>query len=381
MSNPTRIFFAGDFCSKPSTQHLTLSDELRDKMRMCHLRVCNFEFPLRPEDSKGKNYQNDDAPLFLKNAGFDLFTLANNHTFDCGEEGFTKTRNALNGNICGAGTYEEATRVKVLRVKDTHGDEKKIGFLSVCYAAKHGVFDELSAHEGLGCAYLNDLAINHIILQAKNEVDYLIVLPHDGMEYVDIPMPDTIARYRDLIDYGADAIIGTHPHCPQGWETYHGKPIFYSLGNLFFNSKTVVDTHTHKPHWYEGLCVILTLSEQEIGFEILNTLNIGNHTIAIDNSEEREQHNRQICQYLSDKKLYNQYLKEHVFEILKKEDFRILDASVHRKPFHKTLSIWLHRLGHLITGRRHVNDEKMVALLKNDARRKALLQMLSGFSN
>lgn len=371
MSNPTRIFFAGDFCSKPSTQHLTLSDELRDKMRMCHLRVCNFEFPLRPEDSKGKNYQNDDAPLFLKNAGFDLFTLANNHTFDCGERGFEKTRDALEGSICGAGTFEEAYHPKIMEINGV-----KIAFLSLCYAAKNGVFDEFSDKSRLGCAYLNDLSVNHIILRTKKEVDYLIVLPHDGMEYVDIPMPDTIARYRDLIDYGADAVIGTHPHCPQGWETYHGKPIFYSLGNFFFNSKTVVDTHTHKPHWYEGLCVILTLSEQEIGFEILNTLNIGNRTIAIDNSEEREQHNRQICQYLSDKNLYNQYLKEHVFEILKKEDFRILDASVHRKPFHKTLSIWLHRLGHLITGRRHVNDEKMVALLKNDARRKALLQMM-----
>lgn len=373
MSNPIRIFFAGDFCSKPSTQHLNISDELRAQMHTCHLRVCNFEFPLRPVGCKAKNYQNDDASIFLKNVEFDLFTLANNHTFDCGEEGFIKTRDALNGKICGAGTVEEAYQPKIIEINGL-----KIAFLSLSYAAKNGVFDEFSDKSRLGCAYLNDLSVNHIILQTRKVVDYLIVLPHDGMEYVDIPMPDTIARYRDLIDYGADAIIGTHPHCPQGWEIYHGKPIFYSLGNFFFNSKEQVDTHTDKPHWYEGLCVILTLSEQEVGFEILNTRNVGNRSIVMDNSEIRKLHNRQICQYLSDKNLYNQYLKEHVFEILKREDFRILDASAHRKPFHKTLSIWLHRLGHLITGRRHVNDEKMVTLWKNDARRKVLLQMMAG---
>ncbi|MBR5352415.1 MAG: CapA family protein [Bacteroidales bacterium] len=68
-------------------------------------------------------------------------------------------------------------------------------------------------------------------------MDYLFVLPHDGIEYVDAPMPETIARYRDFIDYGADGIFGAHLHCPQGWEEYKGRPIFYSLGNFFFNSK------------------------------------------------------------------------------------------------------------------------------------------------
>lgn len=371
MSNAVRIFFAGDFCSKPSTAHLVVDEQLRESIRACDIRVCNFEFPLQPENFRGKNFQHDDAPDFLKNLGFNLFTLANNHTFDCGNLGFQKTRNALNGNVCGAGTYDEAREVKILEVNGL-----KIGFLSVCYAAKQGVFDDLSNKEGLGCAYLNDLSINHIILQAKQQIDYLIVLPHDGMEYVDIPMPDTIARYRDLIDYGADAVIGTHPHCPQGWETYKDKPIFYSLGNLFFNSKTIVDTHTDKPHWYEGLCVILTLDNEHISYEIINTQNVDNKSIIIDNRAKREDDNQQLCQYLKDEDAYHHYLSEHVFSIIKEEDFRILDASSHRKPFHKTLSIWMHRLGHLLTGRRNANDAKMVALLKNDARRKILLQML-----
>ena len=42
----------------------------------------------------------------------------------------------------------------------------------------------------------------------------------------------------NFLMYGADGVIGTHPHCPQGWETYKGKPIFYSLGNWSFGGNT-----------------------------------------------------------------------------------------------------------------------------------------------
>ena len=63
-------------------------------------------------------------------------------------------------------------------------------------------------------------------------------------------------------EYGADGVIGTHPHCPQGWETYKGKPVFYSLGNLLFNSKDGYDYRaTNRPHWYEGLCVLMSITD------------------------------------------------------------------------------------------------------------------------
>ena len=39
----------------------------------------------------------------------------------------------------------------------------------------------------------------------------------------------------ELIDYGADVVIGSHPHVTQGVEMYNGKPIFYSLGNFIFD--------------------------------------------------------------------------------------------------------------------------------------------------
>ena len=293
-----QIFFAGDFCSKPSTSRISVSEELRSLIQSCDLKVINFEVPLKPEiemphQKRERFFQNDDVPGFLKDMGFNLFQMANNHAFDWGEAGFLKTREALGDAAFGVGTYDEAYQVKIVEVKGL-----RIGFMALSFAAYTGVFDDATNHDGLGCAYINDLRVNHDIIEAKKNVDYLFVLPHDGIEYIDVPLQETMARYRDFIDYGADGVIGTHPHCPQGWETYKGKPIFYSLGNFLFNSKENYDYRaTNRPHWYEGLCIVMTISDDGLKWEIINTRNIDNVEITLDETEARTQHNNRICSY------------------------------------------------------------------------------------
>ena len=86
-NNKIRLLFAGDFCSKPSTSFITPSDELKELLSSCDCRIVNFEVPLKPdiklpERRTERFFQNDDTPDFLRNLGFDLFTIANNHTFD-----------------------------------------------------------------------------------------------------------------------------------------------------------------------------------------------------------------------------------------------------------------------------------------------------------
>ena len=309
MNNTVNLFFAGDFCSKPSTTNINVSNELRDIIQSCEIKVVNFEVPLKPNitlphQQYERFWQNDDVPGFLKDLGFNLFSIANNHAFDWGVEGFKKTKAALGEASFGAGTYDEAYRIKVCEINGI-----KIGFLALSYAAYTGVFDDVLHHEGLGCAYINDLRVNHDIMEAKKKVNYLFVLPHDGIEYIDIPLPETIARYRDFIDYGADGVIGSHPHCPQGWEEYKGKPIFYSLGNFFFNSKNTPDFRADKPHWYEGLCVKLELSTGVIHFQIINTRNLDNKQIVIDKGEDRKNIDQQLCTYLVDSQAYESYCR------------------------------------------------------------------------
>ena len=370
-----KIFFAGDFCSKPSTTNIVVSEELKGLIQSCDLSVVNFEVPLKPDidlpsQKRERFFQNDDAPDFLRGLGFNLFSVANNHAFDWGVEGFKKTKNALGDDAFGAGNYEEAYQIKVVEVNGI-----KIGFMSLSFAAYTGVFDDVMNHEGLGCAYINDLRVNHDIIEAKKQVDYLFVLPHDGIEYIDVPLPETIARYRDFIDYGADGVIGTHPHCPQGWETYKGKPIFYSLGNFLFNSKEGYDYRAHnRPHWYEGLCGIMTITDGTLMWEIVNTRNVDNVGIEIDTDEERNKHNECICNYLKDKKAYKEYLTP----IMKKQatsDLVIMQRAFQPQGIKEALKALRTAVARRIHHQPAPSNVELWYMLKNDLKRNRLIRL------
>lgn len=371
-----RIFFCGDFCSTPSTMPIKVSEELKDTINSCDIRVCNFEVPLKPNGinpKKARYYQNDDAPAFLERIGFNLFSFANNHVFDYGWEGYQKTISAFKEAPFGSGTYDEAYRVKTVEVEG-----KKIGFMALSFAARFGVFNDVTRHDGYGSAYIYDLQVNHIIMQAKQEVDYLFILPHDGIEYVDIPTPEIIARYRDFIDYGADAVIGTHPHCPQGWETYKGKPIFYSLGNFLFNSKQDYAYRAwNRPHWYEGLCVCVIIDVNgTITYKTINTRNVDNIGLIIDHDPSREKHNQNLCLYLQDPKAYNDCFESQIKEKIFTETLPVLDTIIHNATAKLTYKALLRYYKNKLLKRKNKTDECLQRTLKHDSLRSALLRSL-----
>ena len=370
-----KIFFAGDFCSKPSTSLITVSDELRDLIQSCDLKVVDFEVPLKPDIELPPRrferfWQNDDVPVFLKDLGFNVFSMGNNHTFDWGEEGFKKTKAALGDASFGAGSYDEAYKVKVCEVNGV-----KIGFLAVVYAAHFGVFNDVLHHQGLGCAYINDLRVNHVIIEAKKHVDYLFIMPHDGIEYIDVPLPEVMARYRDFIDYGADAVIGAHPHCPQGWEEYKGKPIFYSLGNFFFNSKEDTSYRAwNRPHWYEGLCLLMELCDNQISYDVINTRNIDNESLIIDDSQNRYEHNKKICEYLKDKVSYLSCLNEQCQRLTNIQEMPIIDNTMHPTSLKSYTRMAIKNWLSIFKKQNISNDISLHALLQNDTRRNVLLR-------
>lgn len=365
-----KLFFCGDFCSKPSTHPITVSDELRQLIQSCEIKVVNFEVPLKPDvamppQRRERFYQHDDTPNFLRELGFNVFSLANNHTFDWGEEGFRKTKSALGDAAFGAGSYEEALTAKVMEVQGL-----KIGFLGFTFAAYTGVFDDVLQHEGLGCAYINDLRVNHAIMQAKKDVDYLFILPHDGIEYIDIPMPETIARYRDFIDYGADGVIGSHPHCPQGWETYKGKPIFYSLGNFLFNSKENYDYRaTNRPHWYEGLGVVLNIDDMNMTWDVVSTKNVGNLSIDIDHDEKRIAHHEKLCNYMHDKEAYTECFNQICVKQVYGKEMKIIDHTFHSSTLVECTKLLIKDWIYKIIGKDFTNDYPLMRLLTHDGRK------------
>lgn len=371
-----RLFFAGDFCSKPTTSYITASDELKELIQSCDLRVVNFEVPLKPDvtlppQQYPRFWQNDDAPDFLRDLGFNLFSIANNHAFDWGDEGFKKTKIALGDQSFGAGTYDEAYTVKVCEVNGI-----KIGFLALSYAAYIGVFDDVLHQDGLGCAYINDLRVNHDIMEAKKTVDYLFVLPHDGIEYIDVPLPETIARYRDFIDYGADGVIASHPHCPQGWEEYKGKPIFYSLGNFFFNCHEDTQYRKGTPYWYEGMCVMMELCNGTISYDVINTQNFEYKALVIDSRLERDEHNREVCEYLKNKKLYLEYLSEQCMTLSNLQEMPIIDRTIHPDSLKSYTKLALKNWIKVFRKQEISNDFALKTLLRNDTRRNVLMRML-----
>ena len=96
--------------------------------------------------------------------------------------------------------------------------------------------DFISAYFPLprGISYGGTMARRLESLLCSSRAERRVVNLHWGYEHTDVPAPFQRALARRLVDAGADVIIGHHPHVPQGWETYRGATIFYSLGNFNF---------------------------------------------------------------------------------------------------------------------------------------------------
>lgn len=296
--NSIRLLFCGDFVSE-YPEKIEIADDFKILLDNCDVNCLNFEAPLpigNPIAIKGTAVlpQSLESPVWCEKQGFNLISLANNHMGDYGQEALKATMKAFkSATLVGAGSWEEAFAVKVMKIKDL-----KVGFLSLAQCEFGILNDNWVDSDALGCAWVNHQKVNTIIKEAKKTVDILIVMSHAGVEFFDFPLPEWRDRYKEFIDCGADAIIGGHPHVPQGWEIYKEKPIFYSLGNFYFEYK--ID----KPHWNNGLVVILDIDEnKKISFEVVNTLK-SNYTIEIDRSKSTLEHNHSICEVLSNENLY-----------------------------------------------------------------------------
>ena len=154
----------------------------------------------------------------LKDAGFMLVSVANNHTLDHGEHAFKDTIDLLvQAGIQPVGHRKEGESLV------TGG--YRIGILARTLVPDlHGTQD-INAEE-----IESDLVSQVRVL--KNNSDLVIVYLHWGDEYVPCPSPKQVKIGRFLVDSGVDIVLGSHPHVLQGYEIYQGKPVFYSLGNF-----------------------------------------------------------------------------------------------------------------------------------------------------
>jgi poly-gamma-glutamate capsule biosynthesis protein CapA/YwtB (metallophosphatase superfamily) len=203
----------------------------------------NLEQPLTPDTGTSKCGSPPSANCFafrsptsyakhLKDAGFQLMNLANNHVKDFGSNGAANTREALDG--VGIGYTGNEDEIKVVEVKGIK--VAVVGFSP--YA---------------GANNLNDLDhTKSVIEEAKGQADLVVVQVHMGAEGTDKQhvkkgselffgenRGDPIKFSHAAIDAGADVVIGHGPHVLRGMEFYQGKLIAYSLGNFAGGGKTL----------------------------------------------------------------------------------------------------------------------------------------------
>lgn len=177
----------------------------------------------------------------LKNAGFDVLSLANNHTPNFGERGLLDTMQYLDEvDIVHAGAGD-ATRANQPVFVSIHG----IQFAFLAYANPRIVPASYEASDDrIGTAFMDLPRMQGAVVDAKNVADIVIVSMHAGDEYESQPNASQIAFAHAAIDAGAEMVIGHHPHVVQTTEIYKGKHIFYSLGNFIFDQ--MWSEHTRK---------------------------------------------------------------------------------------------------------------------------------------
>lgn len=183
-------------------------------------------------------YEVGDAFL---DAGFNLVSLATNHTLDRGEKAILNSRNYWNSKkeqVIAAGSYSSEEERDEVIVKESNGI--KYGFLS--YTVQTNGLTIPSGKNYLVNVYSKE-KVKEDVEKYRDKVDLLMVAMHWGEEYMTYPVNSQkeIAKY--LASLGVDIIIGCHPHVVQPIDFIDNTLVIYSLGN-FVSSQVGVERLT-----------------------------------------------------------------------------------------------------------------------------------------
>ena len=178
-----------------------------------------------------------DALQALKAAGFSYLSIANNHTFDFGKQGFLDTLDALRSfgiGTSGAGSDESAAAAPF----ETRVGDLRVNVLSfAAYPVDRRGFDgrktARARHDSPGSLWLDESGLA-AAARAFSRGSFNIALVHGGEEWSTRPTAEQLRSYRALVHAGADLVIGSHPHVLQPMEGLDGSLIAYSLGNFLF---------------------------------------------------------------------------------------------------------------------------------------------------
>ena len=220
-------------------------DLLAPTIKEADYAVVNLEVPLGGGRGGYTGFPCFSAPdsfaEALREAGFDLFLTANNHTLDRSDAGLRRTIHVLDSlQVDHTGTFTDAAARQSLvpLIKNINGI--RTAFLSYTYGT-----NGLTAKDGAEVALTDRKKMaEEISLARKKGAEIIVVCVHWGVEYVLHENDNQRALAQFLVDQGADMVIGGHPHVIQPMKVVHsdkhGKDclVVYSLGNFISNMKT-----------------------------------------------------------------------------------------------------------------------------------------------
>jgi poly-gamma-glutamate synthesis protein (capsule biosynthesis protein) len=172
-----------------------------------------------------------EAVAGLTYASFNILSLANNHILEHGEDAVSETMAVLSRHdIKYVGVNTDVTKDREPLIADAKGI--KIAFLAYCLVSDKTAYISINDPE----------EICFDVRKAKPQADIVVVSLHWGNEFMEKPSPSQIRLAHQIIDAGADVILGHHPHVLQGVESYKGAIIAYSLGNFIFDQIFLEET-------------------------------------------------------------------------------------------------------------------------------------------
>ncbi len=216
-----------------------LDEGMRGEISKADIFMANQEFPFSNRGSAAPDKQftfrlNPDRVSMMNEIGVDIVTIANNHTLDYGTDALLDTCTALDGaGIRYVGAGPDMNRAKQLETMEVNG--KTFGFLAASRVYPDPNWVANSKKPGMVSGYDPTILLEEI-RKARSICDYVVVYVHWGVEREEKPKEYQRQLGQQLIDAGADLVVGSHPHVLQGVEYYKGKPICYSLGNFIFGS-------------------------------------------------------------------------------------------------------------------------------------------------
>lgn len=250
----------------------TLFDQVRDYLTAADIAFCQSESCYSEHGSEGSSGPRGASPneprgypAFAR-AGFNVVSMASNHTMDWGRDALVDTIAKMRADgmqTIGAGAdLDEARRPAIVE-----RDGNRIAFLGYCSVAPSGYYavpgragvapmraithyeqleNDQPGTPALVMTWPLDRDLDALVADvraAKEQADVVFVSLHWGIHWA----PVVIADYQPAvahaaIDAGADAIIGHHPHILKGIEFYRDRPIFYSIGNFAMDTNSA-----HRP--------------------------------------------------------------------------------------------------------------------------------------